>query len=155
MSKFFSLTVKRPREAIPNGKRVRIEHALRYDEFGNKYLAEVGTFDQYAYIQSFAASCDINEIVRRATPEQMAEFGKGVYGDVSTLPQTLADSYEVLRNVESVFAGLPADVKAEYADYKSFLNSFGTIQGAANFLGKFAKKNTESEVKTNEQKHEQ
>lgn len=137
MANFFSLTFKRPRQAIPNGKRIRVEHALRYDEFGNKYLAEVGTFDQYAYIQSFAASCDINEIVKRATPEQMATFGKGIYGDVSTLPKTLADSYEVLRNVESVYAGLPADVKAQYADYKSFLNSFGTLQGAAEFIAKF------------------
>lgn len=140
MDKFFSLTFRRPRQAIPNGTRVRVEHALRYDEFGNKYLAEVGTFDQYTYIQSFAASCDINEIVRRATPEQMEAFGKGVYGDVSTLPKTLADSYEVLRHVESVYAGLPDDVKAQYADYKSFLNSFGTIQGAADFVAKFPNK---------------
>lgn len=139
MPKFFSLTFGRPRKAIPNGTRVRVEHALRYDEFGNKYLAEVGTFDQYAYIQSFAASCDINEIVRRATPEQMAAFGKGVYGDVSTLPKTLADSYEVLRHVESVYAGLPDDVKAQYADYNAFLNSFGTVQGAADFVAKFTK----------------
>ena len=140
MAKFFSLTVRRPRKAIPNGQPIRIEHALRYDEFGNKYLAEVGTFDQYAYIQSFAASCDINEIVKRATPEQMATFGKGVYGDVSTLPKTLADSYEVLRNVESVYAGLPDDVKAQYADYNAFLNSFGTVQGAAEFVAKLTKK---------------
>lgn len=140
MAKFFSLTFKRPRKAIPNGTRIRIEHALRYDEYGNKYLAEVGAFDQYAYIQSFAASCDINEIVRRATPEQMAAFAKGVYGDVSTLPKTLADSYEVLRNVESLYAGLPDDVKAQYADYNAFLNSFGTIQGAADFVAKCTKK---------------
>lgn len=142
MAKFFSLTFKRPRKAIPNGQRIRVEHALRYDQYGNKYLAEVGTFDQYAFIQSFAASCDINEIVRRATPEQMEAFGKGVYGDVSALPKTLADSYEVLRNAESVYSGLPDDVKAQYADYKQFLNSFGNMQGVVDFVAKCTK-NTE------------
>lgn len=166
MAKFFSLTVKNPRKAIPNGSRIRIEHALRYDEYGNKYLAEVGTFDQYAYIQSFAASCDINEIVRRATPEQMAAFGQGVYGDVSNIPKTLADSYEILRNAEFVYDNLPADVKAEYADYKSFLNSFGTMQGLNEFVAKCTNNNVDVKASdaaqstneggvNNEQKYEQ
>lgn len=124
------------RKAIPCGKRIRVEHALRYDEYGNKYLAEVGTFDQYAFIQSFAASCDINEIVRRATPEQMAAFGKGVYADVSTLPKTLADSYKILHDAESVYHSLGDDIKAQYGDYLTFLNSFGTLQGVSEFLAK-------------------
>lgn len=139
MAKFFSLTVKRPRTPIPCGQRVRVEHALRYDEFGNKYLAEVGSYDQYAYIQSFAASCDINEIVRRATPEQMASFAGGMYADTSVLPKTLADSYALLRNVEYLFDSLPADVKAGYKSYNEFLNSFGTLAGAAEFVAKCTK----------------
>lgn len=141
MGKFFSLTVKRPRKSIPCGQRVRVEHALRYDEFGNKYLAEVGSYDQYAYIQSFAASCDINEIVRRATPEQMAAFAGGMYADTTVLPKTLADSYALLRDVEHLFDSLPADVKAGYKSYNEFLNSFGTLAGAADFVAKCTKNN--------------
>ena len=137
--KFFSFTSRPDRKPIPSGRRERVEHALRYDEFGNKYLAEVGSFDQYAYIQSFAASCDINEIVRRATPEQMAAFKAGNYGDVSNLPKTLADSYKLLADVERIYAELPADVKTEYANYSAFLNSFGTLQGVYDFVKKFEK----------------
>ena len=135
--KFFSFVERPSRRAIPCGKRERIEHALRYDEYGNKYLAQVGSFDQYAFIQSFAASCDINEIVRRATPEQMAAFKIGTYGDVSNLPKTLADSYKLLSYVESIYNQLPDDVKSQYKDYPEFLNSFGTMQGAYDFVKKF------------------
>ena len=134
MIEIYSFKNRRPRKAIPCGARVRVEHALRYDEFGNKYLAEVGTFDQYAYIQSFAASCDINEIVRRATPEQMAAFAQGTYADTSNLPKTLADSYKILMDAERVYDSMSADAKAQYADYSAFLNSFGSLNGVADFI---------------------
>lgn len=142
MIEIYSFKNRRPRKAIPCGARVRVEHALRYDEFGNKYLAEVGSFDQYAYIQSFAASCDINEIVRRATPEQMAAFAKGTYADTSNLPKTLADSYKILMDAERVYDSLSADAKAEYADYTAFLNSFGTLNGVADFIKSVQPKET-------------
>lgn len=157
MPKFFSLLVSRPLVPAPHGSRVRVEHALRYDERGNKYLAEVGTFDQYSYIQSFAASCDVNEIVRRATPEQMAAFRGGVYADTTVLPKTLADSYELLHNAEFIFANLDPEVKKEYKDYKNFLNSFGNVEGVAQFLSKMtdqtaaaAKPDAAEPTKTNE-----
>lgn len=136
MPKFFSLLVSRPIIPAPNGTRVRVQHALRYDERGNKYLAEVGVIDQYSNIQSFAASCDVNEIVRRATPEQMAAFRGGVYADTTVLPKTLADSYELLHNAEHIFANLDPEVKKEYKDYNAFLNSFGNVEGVAQFLSK-------------------
>lgn len=136
MAKFFSLTNFRNITPAPSGSRIRVQHALRYDERGNKYLAEVGTFDQYAYIQSFAASCDVNEIVRRATPEQMAEFKAGIYADTTTLPKTLAESYALLAHVESVFDSLPDKVKQEYGSYSKFLNSFGNIEGVTSFIKK-------------------
>lgn len=142
MIEIYSFKNRRARKAIPCGTRVRVEHALRYDEFGNKYLAEVGTFDQYAYIQSFAASCDINEIVRRATPEQMADFAKGIYADTSVLPKTLADSYKILIDAERVYDSLPADAKAEYANYHAFLNSFGNLNGVADFIKSVQPKET-------------
>lgn len=134
MPKFFSLLVRRPLVPAPNGSRVRVQHALRYDERGNKYLAEVGIVDQYSNIQSYAASCDVNEIVRRATPEQMAAFRGGVYADTTVLPKTLADSYELLHNAELVFANLDPEVKKQYKDYNAFLNSFGNVEGVAQFL---------------------
>lgn len=147
--KFFSFVDRPICKAAPNGKRERIQHALRYDEFGNRYLAEVGSFDQYAYIQSFAASCDINEIVRRATPEQMAAFGKGVYGDVSQMPKTLADSYALLRDTERLYDSLGVDVKAKYAGYNEFLNSFGTLDGLKQFVNNLKNPETpKEEVKT-------
>lgn len=142
MIEIYSFKNRRPRKAIPCGQRVRVEHALRYDEFGNKYLAEVGTFDQYAFIQSFAASCDINEIVRRATPEQMAAFAKGTYADTTNLPKTLADSYKILIDAERVYDSLSADAKAQYADYHAFLNSFGNLNGVADFINSVQPKET-------------
>ena len=142
MIEIYSFKNRRPRKAIPCGARVRVEHALRYDEFGNKYLAEVGSFDQYAYIQSFAASCDINEIVRRATPEQMAAFAKGTYTDTSNLPKTLADSYKILMDAERVYDRLSTDAKAQYADYHAFLNSFGNLNGVADFIKSVQPKDT-------------
>lgn len=157
MPKFFSLLVSRPLVPAPNGSRVRVQHALRYDERGNKYLAEVGIVDQYSNIQSFAASCDVNEIVRRATPEQMAAFRGGVYADTTVLPKTLADSYELLHNAERVFANLDSEVKKQYKDYNTFLNSFGNVEGVAQFLSKLtdqgaaaAKPDAAKSTKTNE-----
>lgn len=157
MAKFFSLLVSRPLVPAPNGSRVRVQHALRYDERGNKYLAEVGLIDQYTNIQSFAASCDVNEIIRRATPEQMEAFRGGVYADTTVLPKTLADSYELLHNAELVFTHLDPEVKKLYKNYKEFLNSFGNVEGVAQFLSKMtdqtdaaAKSDTALSTKTDE-----
>lgn len=135
-NKFFSLTNPAEPKSAPSGSRIKPKRAVRYNERGNKYLAVVGTEDQYAAIQSFAGSTDINSIVARAqmsgTLEQLAVGG--VYTDATKLPQTLAESYEILRNVENYYNSLTTEQQAEYGGFKNFINSFGNANGVATFL---------------------
>lgn len=135
-NKFFSLTNPAQPQSAPHGTRIKQKRAVRYNERGNKYLAVVGTEDLYAYIQSFAGATDINNIVARAqmagTLDELAVGG--VYADATKLPQTLAESYEILRNVENYYNALSPEQQLKYGDFKTFVNSFGNANGVARFL---------------------
>lgn len=84
-------------------------------------LIETSFYSQHAYIQSFAAECDINAIVARAAYDpSILQRVQGVFADVIGAPTTLAEAADVLQSARARYDALPDDVKSDvptFADW--------------------------------------
>ncbi len=107
---------------------VTSEHGDRFVETYTPVLSDTGVLeivpdgvrDLYAYIQSFADSCDINLIVQRYAQGDVSAVQKlsyregGMYGDFTDLPKTYAEMQQRLIDVENLFASLSVENRAKY-----------------------------------------
>lgn len=75
------------------------------------------TIDPDRTDQSQAADCDINNIVRRYKKTgQISHLAKskGVYADLSLLPDTLLDAHMMIQQASDAFMQLPAEVRKKF-----------------------------------------
>lgn len=85
------------------------------------------TFEQPTMTdRSFKDECDINKIVERCMRVGWPEDpGTALYGDFATMPGTLQDAFDMMRDAEDKFAALPSDVRRAFDnDPQHFLLSF-------------------------------
>lgn len=95
-----------------------------YNERGQVELMEDGTEDLYAFIQSFAESCDIHSIMRRFVNGEVDVLEKvqGFYGDITEMPHTYAEALQRIADSEKVFMSLPVEVRAKFGhSFSEFL----------------------------------
>lgn len=111
------------------GSRVKVKYSSKYDENGNIVLVEVGTEDVYDYIQSFAASVDINNIMQRFNGGDSSALLKvqGVYGDFSDVPDNWSDVLNVLNEGRMNFDRAPKEFKEQFGNDFSRFVSLGGI----------------------------
>lgn len=112
------------------GSRVKVKYSSKYDKDGNIVLVEVGTEDVYDYIQSFAASVDINNIMQRFNGGDSSALLKvqGVYGDFSDVPDNWSDVLNVLNEGRLSFDRLPKDIKEQFGnDFYRYVSSGGIV----------------------------
>lgn len=112
------------------GSRVKVKYSSKYDKDGNIVLVEVGTEDVYDYIQSFAASVDINNIMQRFNSGDSSALLKvqGVYGDFSDVPDNWSDVLNVLNEGRLSFDRLPKDIKEQFGnDFYRYVSSGGIV----------------------------
>lgn len=108
------------------GERIKVEYELRYDDEGRPGLVECGTTDLYEYIQSHAASVDINNIVNQCMTGDDSVLNKvqGFYDDISGFPVKLQDVLNVNQQAIDVFKSLPIEVQEIYGgNYIDFVNN--------------------------------
>jgi len=87
------------------------------DSKGNIVVKEKGTpINQYAYINSFADSCDINVLVARFRAGDQTALNQraGAYLDISAIPDNFNDVYAMHYQLEQYFNTLPASVRATF-----------------------------------------
>lgn len=112
------------------GSRVKVKYSSKYDKDGNIVLVEVGTEDVYDYIQSFAASVDVNNIMQRFNSGDSSALLKvqGVYGDFSDVPDNWSDVLNVLNEGRLSFDRLPKDIKEQFGnDFYRYVSSGGIV----------------------------
>lgn len=112
------------------GSRVKVKYSSKYDKDGNIVLVEVGTEDVYDYIQSFAGSVDINNIMQRFNSGDSSALLKvqGVYGDFSDVPDNWSDVLNVLNEGRLIFDRLPKDIKEQFGnDFYRYVSSGGIV----------------------------
>lgn len=108
----------------PTGSRIRSRYRKDCRENPPK-LVKVGETDQYAFIQSFADSCDIARIVERAASGDLAVLQRvqGVYTDVSALPETMTELMNLGIIGKDAWDKLSPEVKEKFADEEDFKNA--------------------------------
>lgn len=103
------------------------EHGDRFEETYTPVLSDTGVLeleadgmrDIYAYIQSFADSCDLNLIVARyaqgdLSAAQKLNYRQGMYGDFTEMPKTFAEMQQRIIDAENLFMSLPLETRAQY-----------------------------------------
>ena len=145
MAKYYSLD--NPRAVVPaeSGDSYVVEYELEYSPQGVPHLVEVGGYDLYEVIQSFAAECDLNKILQRYASGDVYALNKaqGVYMDTSGIPDNVNDAVRLMDRVRSIYDNLGADIKSRIGDFGDFISN-----PAAAF--ETAPESPETEVTTNE-----
>lgn len=110
------------------GKPVKVKYSSKFDDKGNIVLVEVGEENVYDYIQSFAESVDINNIMQRFNNGDSSALlsVQGVYGDFVDVPDNWSDVLNVLNEGRMNFDKLPKEVKEKFGnDFSRFVASGG------------------------------
>lgn len=86
-------------------------------------LSEDGEVDTYDAIQELSDYVDIDNIVKRYNNGEIDVLEKvqGFYGDLTTLPVDMRGIYDLNAQGKNLFDSLPADVREQIGDYKSFM----------------------------------
>lgn len=113
--------------SAPVGSRIRPRYRKDCRENPPK-LVKVGETDQYAFIQSFADSCDLARIVERAASGDLTVLQRvqGVYTDVSALPETMTDLMNLGIIGKDAWDRLSDEVKAKFENEEDFKNALLT-----------------------------
>lgn len=105
------------------------EYRPSYDADGILQLEPTSTHDLYAEIQSYAASCDLQYIINRyfnGDPGALSRI-QGVYADLTGMPDSIHEVYNLMQQARVDFGALPADVKDRFGnDVMRFLSALGT-----------------------------
>lgn len=88
----------------------------RYDKNGDLQLVNTGTENLYDKIQSEAAACDMDNILRRFANGDISVLSQsqGIYADVADAPMHFTDALNMVRAVEAQFDTLSAEDREKY-----------------------------------------
>lgn len=130
MNNFYSVLNRPPRTFAPSGNRFKTTYQLQIEPDGRKILVETGTIDIYEQIQSFKNECLIENIVKRALAGDVSALAKsqGVYIDTTLIPKDLISAHEAVKQAESLYKHLPADIRSKFSSFKNFIDNFGTLE---------------------------
>lgn len=119
---------KAERVHCSSGDRIVKKHTLAFDDQGNKKLVEAPSFDQYAYIQSFARECDIDMMVKRYDNGDLTALNQmpGVYGSASALSSNFADYFAANKAMEVFFEKDEEGRKIYGDDFKRYLKDISS-----------------------------
>lgn len=149
MSKHFYTPLDRPaRRCAPVGSRIKVTYQAEIDPDGRKILVETGVTDIYEKIQAYKDDCLVENIVRRYLAGDVTALSKsqGVYCDTTLIPKDLISAHEAVKQAESIYKRLPADVRGQYSSFKEFVNNFGTLENIKNFYDSFNPKGKSNEA---------
>lgn len=127
------------------GSPIRITYQLKVSgKNGALELFEKGKEDFQSYIQSFAASCDLETIIRRINAGELdlLNAATGSYGDFTAAPHSMQEALQIGIDAQNTWNGLTDKQREDFGSYEDFLES----AGSADWLGKFGIKLNEQEV---------
>lgn len=126
---FSNALSKTERVFCSSGDRYHITYTGQYNEDGTVTLVETGKDDLYSFIQSFADSCDLNNILRRYASGEVDVLNKvqGTFGDFTEMPSSYAEMLNIMSNSKNVWDSLPVEIRANFGhDFNQYLAQAGT-----------------------------
>lgn len=114
-----------------SGERYKTVYSPSVDpDTGRLTLFPSGKVDIYQEIQSYKDSVDINVLIARYRNGETDVFKQrqGFYGDITELPRTYAEMYDLMVKAENSFNALPVDVRRQFDfDFGVYLQSLGSF----------------------------
>lgn len=110
------------------GSPVKVLYSPRVLPNGEFELVENGKEDFQAYIQSFAESTDIHEILQRYQNGDVSALAarQPMFGDFTSMPKNLAEFMQLDMDTRTLFEAMPADVRQQFDnDVSKFLAQSG------------------------------
>lgn len=118
------------------GSGDRKQFQLHIDDDGCHCLICTGQHDQYAEIQSYKENCDLRTMLNGLDPNVVLGanstyttedvLNSGI-ADYTALPKTLGGLFNLIKEGENLFNGLPQEVRGEFNNsVKVFASKFGS-----------------------------
>ena len=98
------------------GSRIHKLYSPEFSKDGSMDLVESGQEDLYAFIQSHAASVDINVLLQQyknGDPTALSR-AQGAFGDFTQMPGTYAEMLNSVIKGDEYFMSLPVEVRAKF-----------------------------------------
>ena len=135
------------RYLLPTGDGTCNTYMLNIDDTGCQCLVCTGSTDKYAEIQSYRENCDLAMLLKNIDPNALNNavssydvgdvMNSGII-DYSQMPNTIGGLFNLVKQGENLFNGLPEEVRAEFNySVKNFVSKFGT-QDFIDVMNKFA-----------------
>lgn len=135
------------RYQLPTGYGTCNTYMLNIDDTGCQCLVCTGSTDKYAEIQSYRENCDLAMLLKNIDPNALNNavssydvgdiINSGIT-DYSQMPNTIGGLFNLVKQGENLFNGLPEEVRAEFNySVKNFVSKFGT-QDFIDVMNKFA-----------------
>lgn len=154
--KFRTKYTDRVRKYIEPGSGIKKEYTLQVKD-NEMTLVETGQMDLYAYIQSHKDSVDIHKILERCAmldDYSMLNRMPAQFMDVTEMPKTLSEAFEMTKNAENMFMRFPTDLKEKYNNnFLEFLADLGSDHfndNVRSFLDSIKEESVIPEVKEGE-----
>lgn len=147
-------TVMRWRARVNNKKRYQMPtgtgtcntYMLNINDDGCQCLVCSGSTDKYAEIQSYREGCDLSMLLRNIDPKSLNNAVSSFsvddlmntdLVDYSSMPNSIGGLFNLVKQGENFFNGLPEDVRAEFNySVKNFVSKFGS-QEFSDILAKY------------------
>lgn len=129
VAKSFRTQYDRTRVRTEAGNAFKDEYGSRIDKNGVLKVEKKGVTDMYNYIQSFADSCDINVLMKRFANGEVDVLNqrKGLYMDITNVPDNYADLLNKVIEGEKMFKELPESIRSKYNNnFNEWLVKSGT-----------------------------
>lgn len=111
------------------GSPIKVTYGSRIDKLGNIIVEEKGKENLYDYIQSFAESCDINNIIKKFESGDLNALNqrKGEFMDLTEMPTDYFEMVNTINEAKYKFERLPIEVKQKFDnDPNKFIATIGT-----------------------------
>lgn len=146
-TKFYS-RLNRPK-TIPNepGDREEVQYIYQYNEKGQMELVVKDIIDVYQRAQDALPGVEIKTLIARYTmgDETALERVQGFYGDVTDVPTSYIEAFNLFQRAKSDFFELAPNIREEFNNsVEEFVAAIGT-KDFNDRIAKYSKKETEPE----------
>lgn len=132
----------------PPGAAIRTTYELRIStKTGQPELFEKGKEDFNDYIQSFAESCDLKNIIRRINAGELDLLNArpGTYGDFLGAPEYMQAAMNARIDAKNTWSNLSKEQQAMFGSFEEFCATAGSFEWLKNLGVEFKEDVKESD----------
>lgn len=127
----------KPKIYTPSGSPEYVESHVKFLPDGNMVLEPGKIRNRQAEINSYKASTDVNNLIKRyENGDQLALLrdNTGAYADLSEMPKNIHEAERLSKQIRAVYDSMGSDIKDKYRTVDEFLCAFSTDSNFSDFI---------------------